>query len=98
MSEKYDYDQLDDERITIIPPGADVAGGEEGGQAHPAEGSGRATFSRTFCVQIEVRSAVVAQTEDGSTGRREFTYERILTAVMREETTVVGIILATSSV
>ena len=86
MSETYDYDLLNDERVTIIPPGANSTRRNDEAQAHPAGSSDGATFCQAFYAEFESCVAVILETEDAATGRRtryELARNRILTLAMR---------------
>jgi hypothetical protein len=54
-------DPLNDEGVTISPPGVD-----EGEQARPADGSHSHMFNRTLYVEIGTRSAIILETEEGA--------------------------------
>jgi hypothetical protein len=85
--------EVDDDRVTIIPP----CPGNEG---DPADGLHSHTVRRALSVEIEIRSTIVVETEEGPTDRRsrhEFTRTGILKFAMNEETRVAhGPIVATS--
>jgi hypothetical protein len=86
MSEPYDYDLLNDERVTIIPPGANSTHRNDEAQAHPAGGSDGAPFCQAFYAELESRAAVILETEDAATGRRtryELARNRALRCAMR---------------
>jgi hypothetical protein len=86
MSETYDYDPLNDERVTIIPPSANSTHRNEEAQAHPAGSSDGATFCQAFYAEFESRVAVILETEDATTGRRtrcELARNSILRSALR---------------
>ena len=78
-------DLLNDERVTIIPPSESAGRREKDAQANSAYGPD-ATLLWTIYIQIEIRSTAVLETEEGPTGRRVLTYDRILKSSMKCET------------
>jgi hypothetical protein len=82
MSEPFDDDLLNDERVTVIPPGANSTHRNEEAQGRPAGSSDGATFCQAVYAEFESRVTVILETEDAATGRRT-RYELARNCILR---------------